>query len=171
MRYIRHPHCVVLLGTFTFHDRLTLMIFPAARCNLSHLMKETSRELVSDFNLSLKLGGTVRNQPKLESLNHHLPVFPFLESINILRRCFVCLSQGLACLHASNIRHNDTKPGNILVDKSGSVLLADFGTQGNFQILRMARAAQNFFQSPHGVQPQPRKPKTKGPQNEHHSPM
>jgi serine/threonine protein kinase len=146
MRDIRHPHCVVLLGTFTFHDGLTLIIFPAARCDLFQFMKATSRELASDFNLGFKLGGTVKkpdnvdpagsssdlDQPKNEPLKHHLILFSFLESINILRRCFVCLSQGLAYLHASDIRHNDIKPENILMDWSGYVLLADFGISRNF---------------------------------------
>lgn len=146
MRDIRHPHCVVLLGTFTFHDCLNLMIFPAARCDLFELMNATSRELPSYFDIRTKPGDIVRepghvrladsgtdlDQPETEPPNHHSIGFTFPESFNILRRCFVCLSQGLAYLHASGIRHNDIKPRTILVDGSGSVLLAGFGFSRKF---------------------------------------
>lgn len=44
-----------------------------------------------------------------------------------LRRYFVCLAQAVSYLHELNIRHKDIKPTNILVDRFGNVLLADFG--------------------------------------------
>ncbi len=44
-----------------------------------------------------------------------------------LRRYFVCLAQAVSYLHKLNIRHKDIKPTNILVDRFGNVLLADFG--------------------------------------------
>lgn len=44
-----------------------------------------------------------------------------------LRRYFVCLAQAVSYLHKVNIRHKDIKPTNILVDRFGNVLLADFG--------------------------------------------
>ncbi len=137
MRGVRHPHCVILLGTFTYVDRLHLMIFPAARCDLRQLMKTTSRRLASRS----KLGDAIKDHENIDVVGpgsdldqtNNKPqivnweLFPFVDSINILRRCFVCLSQGLDYLHASNIRHSDIRPDNILLDASGSVLLADCG--------------------------------------------
>jgi len=129
-----------------FHDCLKLMIFPAARCDLHQLMTATSRGLASELKSGFRLGDTVKkrdnvdvagsssdlDQTEMEPLTHHLKLFPLEESINILRRCFGCLSQGLAYLHASDIRHKDIKPDNLLVDGSGSVLLADFGILTKF---------------------------------------
>lgn len=146
MRDIRHPHCVVLLGTFTLHDRLSLMIFPAARCDLHQLMEAISHELVTGSESDSQLGDTAwkpenavvtGSSSDSDRMNNELSIrdskpFSFVESINILRRCFMCLSQGLAYLHASDIRHKNIKPENILVDGSGSVLLADYGISNTF---------------------------------------
>jgi serine/threonine protein kinase len=45
-----------------------------------------------------------------------------------------CLSSALLYLHVSqNIKHKDIKPENILVDRHGSVLLADFGISKQYQ--------------------------------------
>ncbi|MCJ1273980.1 hypothetical protein MMC21_001773 [Puttea exsequens] len=52
--------------------------------------------------------------------------------VNFLRRYFVCLSEALAYLHESGVRHKDIKPENILIDESGSVLLTDFGISRRF---------------------------------------
>jgi len=38
-----------------------------------------------------------------------------------------CLSSAVMYLHTSKVKHKDIKPENILVDKNGSVILADFG--------------------------------------------
>lgn len=140
MKDIRHPHCMVPLATFVFDDRLSLMMFPVARCNLHQLMEAISHELVTGSESDSKLGDTAWKADNVvvtssssdsDQMNNELPIrdselFSFVESINILRRCFMCLSQGLAYLHASDIRHKNIKPENILVDGSGSVLLADY---------------------------------------------
>lgn len=44
MRDLRHPHVAALLGTYMHHDRLNILIFPAACCDLGDLMKDISKE-------------------------------------------------------------------------------------------------------------------------------
>jgi serine/threonine protein kinase len=45
-----------------------------------------------------------------------------------------CLSSALLYLHVTqNIKHKDIKPENILVDRHGSVLLADFGISKQYE--------------------------------------
>ena len=43
-------------------------------------------------------------------------------------RLAIGLAQALARVHAAGWVHHDVKPGNVLVKKSGEVLIADFGT-------------------------------------------
>ncbi|MBU1238649.1 protein kinase, partial [Myxococcota bacterium] len=44
-----------------------------------------------------------------------------------LRGCLVQLVNGLMALHGADMLHRDIKPGNIMVDKKGRVVLLDFG--------------------------------------------
>src|SRR5207253_3001712 len=37
------------------------------------------------------------------------------------------IAQGLAKLHEHNVIHRDSKPGNVLIDKTGHAVLTDFG--------------------------------------------
>lgn len=45
MRDLRHPHISALLGTFDHQERLNILIFPAACCDLHQYMKQLSRDL------------------------------------------------------------------------------------------------------------------------------
>lgn len=45
MRDLRHPHISALLGTFEHQERLSILIFPAARCDLHQYMKQLSKDL------------------------------------------------------------------------------------------------------------------------------
>ena len=62
--------------------------------------------------------------------------FPFCLPLNqildVLRQYFVCLSEALRYLHEQNVRHKDIKPGNILIDKYGAIMLTDFGISKKF---------------------------------------
>ena len=45
MRDLRHPHISALLGTFDHQERLNILIFPAACCDLHQYMKQLSKEI------------------------------------------------------------------------------------------------------------------------------
>ncbi|KAL2045531.1 hypothetical protein N7G274_001959 [Stereocaulon virgatum] len=45
MRDLRHPHIAALLATFMYQERLSILIFPAACCNLHQFMKQISKDL------------------------------------------------------------------------------------------------------------------------------
>lgn len=45
MRDLRHPHISALLGTFDYQERLSILIFPAACCDLHQFMRQLSKDL------------------------------------------------------------------------------------------------------------------------------
>ncbi|KAL8693777.1 MAG: hypothetical protein Q9218_001473 [Villophora microphyllina] len=45
MKDLRYPHVAALLGTFTYTDRLSILIFPAAPCDLHMFLKVMSKEM------------------------------------------------------------------------------------------------------------------------------
>ncbi|KAL9602365.1 MAG: hypothetical protein Q9219_001931 [cf. Caloplaca sp. 3 TL-2023] len=45
MRDLRYPHVAALLGTFMYMDRLSILIFPAAPCDLHMFLKIISKEM------------------------------------------------------------------------------------------------------------------------------
>ena len=155
MRDLRHPHIAALLATFTHQARLNILIFPAACCDLHQFMKGMSKGFDEDRVTSLSDGtNTINNdttnsrEPRDSNVdfvskdkgkdpqeNHSEPWplrKPIDEQVEMLRGYFVCLSQALSYLHASDVRHKDIKPENILIDESGSVILTDFGISRRF---------------------------------------
>ncbi|KAL8725339.1 MAG: hypothetical protein Q9181_006449 [Wetmoreana brouardii] len=46
MRDLRYPHIAALLGTYTYQDRLSILIFPAAPCDLHMFLKKISKEMI-----------------------------------------------------------------------------------------------------------------------------
>ncbi|KAF6218529.1 hypothetical protein HO133_005878 [Letharia lupina] len=155
MKDLRHPHVTALLGTFTYQARLSILIFPAACCDLHQFMKRMSRGFEKDWVASHLDGSstvdseTVNSRRLLDtnvsSSSEHKendpqevhsepwPLnIPVAKKIELLRGYFVCLSQALGYLHGSGVRHKDIKPENILIDESGSVILTDFGISRRF---------------------------------------
>ena len=155
MKDLRHPHIAALLATFTHQARLNILIFPAACCDLHQFMKGMSKSFDEDRVTSLSDGtNTINNdttnsrQPRDSNVgfvskdkgkdlqgNHSEPwplSKPIDKQVEMLRGYFVCLSQALSYLHASDVRHKDIKPENILIDESGSVILTDFGISRRF---------------------------------------
>ena len=46
MRDLRHPHVAALLGTYLHWDRLSILIFPAACCDLRRYMRSITKEIM-----------------------------------------------------------------------------------------------------------------------------
>jgi serine/threonine protein kinase len=96
LKRLKHHHAVELVGSYTDKSTLGLIMTPVADCNLAEY---------------LTLAGSPDGVGRRRS---HLRDF------------FGCLSNALAYLHNSKIRHKDIKPQNILV-KRHHVLFTDFG--------------------------------------------
>ncbi len=64
-----------------------------------------------------------------EILRKRSGVLPFIEALTYLQ----AISSALGYAHAKNIVHCDIKPGNVLVDKGGTVYLTDFGIARNLE--------------------------------------
>lgn len=155
MKDLRHPHVSALLATFTYQARLSILMFPAACCDLHQFMKRMSKGFEKDRITSpsdytntsdsdtthsrhspdpkVGFGGKHKENDPQEVLNESWPLnVTILKQAEMLRGYFVCLSQALSYLHNSDVRHKDIKPENILIDESGSVVLTDFGISRRF---------------------------------------
>ena len=154
MKDLRHPHVAALLATFTYQARLSILIFPAACCDLHQFMKRMSKGFGKDWATShsdctstvdsdmtnsrprdSNVSSASKNK-KNDPQEVHSELWPLTTAIDkqieMLRGYFVCLSQALSYLHASGVRHKDIKPENILIDETGSVILTDFGISRRF---------------------------------------
>lgn len=152
MKDLRHPHVTALLATFTFQARLSILIFPAACCDLHQFMKRISKSFEksrvtshSDDTITVDSDTTSSRHPQgsnVASASKHKEIllrevpWPLNttcdKQIEMLQGYFVCLSEALSYLHGSGVRHKDIKPENILIDESGSVILTDFGISRRF---------------------------------------
>lgn len=152
MKDLRHPHVTALLATFTFQARLSILIFPAACCDLHQFMKRISKSfekgrVTSHSDDTITVDGDTTSSRHPQSFNvasaskhkeNNLREVPWPlntthdKQVEMLRGYFVCLSEALSYLHGSGVRHKDIKPENILIDESGSVLLTDFGISRRF---------------------------------------
>jgi tetratricopeptide (TPR) repeat protein len=61
-------------------------------------------------------------RPVPRSLQHHLGGHPGLESWKLVK----ALAHALSAMHARRVAHGNLKPGNILLDEDGGVLLTDW---------------------------------------------
>ena len=139
MRGLRHPHIAALLGTFTYQERVSILIFPAARCDLQYFMNRMSNDpsdlSTTDTSQQLHSEDATSEGSSTHGGDHRSswPVTLSADTISeILRGYFVCLSQALRYLHEQDVRHKDIKPANILIDQSNSVVLTDFGISRRF---------------------------------------
>ncbi|KAI9151968.1 serine/threonine protein kinase [Paramyrothecium foliicola] len=132
MRKLDHRHVVKLVATYSprAHE-LCLLIWPAAICNLSHLLDDIEalrqgqgdREDILERLYALDIKDLAAIDPT--------PSSQFLESsarcpLEFLRAVVGCIARALAYCHANDVRHLDIKPSNILL-KADRVYLADFG--------------------------------------------
>ncbi|KAG8529726.1 uncharacterized protein KY384_005207 [Bacidia gigantensis] len=156
MRDLRHPHIAALLGTYEYQARLCILIFPVASCDLDQFMRSISVDIrgdplpaqeygrilcrwdsTSSSAASVSAAGDLASQQGDRSsqggkLDYWPLDVPLAEKKAYLRRYFVCLSGALKYLHESGVRHKDVKPANILIDRSGSAILTDFGISKRF---------------------------------------
>ncbi|KAI1475955.1 kinase-like protein [Daldinia eschscholtzii] len=106
MKGLEHNHIVAFVGHFQRSNHFGVILYPLAICNLGQLLKGaygTNAGLTADLS-------------------------------KILLTATGCLSSAVTYLHTSKIvKHKDIKPENILVDKFGSVHLADFGISKQYE--------------------------------------
>ena len=149
-----HPHITAFLGTFTTHERLSIVIYPVAYGDLGKFMEDVCDDFrsenapmpTSDSGPASHLPGELpiqkghvrnnsRNSKEVQSITDNAVrgdstgsfPWPLEERRQKLRRWFACLSAALKYLHDTGVRHKDIKPANIVIDSSGSALLTDFG--------------------------------------------
>jgi serine/threonine protein kinase len=132
MRKLDHRHVVKLVATYTprAHE-LCLLIWPAAICNLNHLLddieclrqNEGDREdILERLNgLDIKDLSAVDRSPASQCFDSTARC-----PLEFLRSTVGCIARALAYCHANDVRHLDIKPSNILL-KADRVYLADFG--------------------------------------------
>ena len=119
-----HRHIVTLVGTYTQGANvLYILTYPVAVCDLHCLLDEfeelhrgTSADLEDAIKRFEKLG--FRQGGDEDAFERQ--VHAYLDSI------LGCITEALTYIHAQRIRHQDLKPGNILL-APGQVYLADFG--------------------------------------------
>ena len=129
MKHLRHPHITILLGTLMYRSRMSILIFPAACCDLKYFMEQNPHD--SPETLSDHTHDEDRDNGETER-NTRITINLVKYKTQILQQCFICLSEALSYLHVSGVRHKDIKPGNILVDESGSLTITDFGISRSF---------------------------------------
>ncbi|KAL8790249.1 MAG: hypothetical protein Q9195_006472 [Heterodermia aff. obscurata] len=152
---IHHPHCIAYLGFYEQSDQLHILTFPKAQCSLKELMDSTEQQQSKIISNLLKFNGPkgkaefsdfdLRGSPALS--------FSYEDRMRILRRCFVCLTQALSWIHEHFLMHKDIDPESILVDGSGSVLLADVGEReslqgSNYALSHVGSAYPSIYASP-----------------------
>lgn len=154
MRDLRHPHVVKLLGTYSVRSRLCIMIYPAASCDLADFMTHASKHIVEGYHRSeTPMLSKLKPKEKI-TFEYHWPLRAELSAmLEALESYYPCLCQALAYLHNSHVRHKDIKPENILIDFSGSIVLADFGNSKKFDenvksATRVDRCFTDRYKSP-----------------------
>jgi len=85
--------------------------------NLVPIYAVGQEELVSYYAMALVEG------PTLAQVLKALGALSVEQSLAV----FVPFLRGLQAVHAANIVHRDIKPGNVMIDRSGRILLMDFG--------------------------------------------
>ena len=144
IKKLSHRHIVRLVGTYTHGSFLGLLLWPVATCDLATLLEDV------DW-LQKKVLVDRGNAPELaeKQSKHDTDREARLRALGVLTRdeetdsypakCFLkqtigCIASAIAYLHASNIKHKDLKPSNILLSRDG-LWLTDFGTATDFSVL------------------------------------
>lgn len=134
MRRLSNIHIIQLIGTYTWRRFLGLLLYPIAVCDMHTFFEDVEAwtTLQADKNPSSVLGSTI--EARLKALDYDFPgsqththALPIYTKIG-------CLVSAIAYLHEQQIRHQDSKPSNILISRD-RLWLSDFGSATDFTAL------------------------------------
>ncbi|MCJ1352246.1 MAG: hypothetical protein MMC33_002230 [Icmadophila ericetorum] len=133
-----HPHVTAFLGTYLARGRLHIMMYPAALGDLGDYLLDVSNYWKRLKSKPEEETGPARSYSLVENSNFRNTYDrrssgSQAQKLRQMRQWIPCVTQALCYLHTSEIRHKNIKPENILIDSSGSVLLADFGISRKFE--------------------------------------
>jgi len=139
MERLAHKHILKLVGTYTLKSKnLYLLLYPAAVCDLSKLLEDiddirsgSCADREDAFKrlglLGIKNTGTIEDlaisRPRIQTISASSTT---VTAVGFLQQILGCVTEALAYVHETGIRHCDLKPKNILLSP-GRVYLADFG--------------------------------------------
>ena len=132
------------MGTYTHGPFLGLLLWPVATCDLATLLEDVDWLVMrTSFWSKLKI------EPLEDESEHELDRKARLHALGIpiqsqaistspaatfLKQTIGCIASAVTFLHASDIKHKDLKPSNILLSRDG-LWLTDFGTATDFSVL------------------------------------
>lgn len=116
MEDIEHCHIVSYVASYESAEKLGIIMYPPAKCNLNEYMRPVSQELAEISQIESGMPRACLSPESRQKIKH-------------LYRFFGCLSEAVRYLQATavGIKHKDIKPANIVVDHFDSPLLTDFG--------------------------------------------
>lgn len=116
MEDIEHCHIVSYVASYESAEKLGIIMYPPAKCNLDEYMRPVSQELAGISQIESGMPRACLSPESRQKIKH-------------LYRFFGCLSEAVRYLQATavGIKHKDIKPANIVVDHFDSPLLTDFG--------------------------------------------
>jgi len=144
IKKLSHRHIIRLMGTYTHGPFLGLLLWPVATCDLATLLEDVDwlfkRESVENGDLPELSKRRAEPDADRETRLRALGVLTQDREIDsdparhLLKQTIGCIASAVAYLHASNVKHKDLKPSNILLSRDG-LWLADFGTATDFSVL------------------------------------
>lgn len=135
MEKLAHRHIVTLIGTYTWGRNLALLSYPAAVCDLQTFLRdieEARAGTCGDLNDTVRrferLGFKVPLAGRSASTAKHVDFnsAALRGPLSFLQMILGCVTDAVAYVHRKDIRHQDLKPGNILLNPD-RVYLTDFG--------------------------------------------
>ena len=129
LKELKHRHIVKLVGTYTQHPYLGLLLWPVAQCDLALVLKLMEMDGLYDQSSAQEPGF-------LEELaEYNLDIKGLRDIVGVrderIWSSFGCLTRAMAYLHENNVRHKDIKPSNILLSRGG-IWITDFGSAKDF---------------------------------------